>query len=231
MFGIFKKGKKDQAPAPDHKLTDITRGMYHAAATTNAMLAENFLYLLKQYFTIENDNEGNEVYTPITKPIAITEDSTIELPLISLVSPKNFILDKMHVDFSIKVDDSNLKGIFDQIDNELNQNNLTRSSFSVQISPSSDPNSKRRPSDIIDIHMEFKASDPPEGIMRMIDQYTKMVAPPTIYRNKQDQTEIERGSIDKEKNTDQENKDINHNTGKDRDDRDKNKSMNDSHPE
>ena len=35
------------------KLTDITRGMHHAASTTSALLAEQYIQLLNQFFDSE----------------------------------------------------------------------------------------------------------------------------------------------------------------------------------
>ena len=173
MFGFLKKKSEGDSPPPNHQLTDITRGMYHAAATTNAMLAKNFLYLLEKYF---EKSETEDIYYPVTRRIAITDDTTIDVPLISLVTPKSLSLEKMIVDLSIKIDELSLKKVFDQIDDEFKKASPTRSSFTVQMSPKTAKDG--RASDIIDIRMEFKASDPPEGIMRLIDQYTKMVAPP-----------------------------------------------------
>lgn len=160
-----------------HKLTDITRGMQHAASTTTAMLAQQYLYMLEQYF----DAGADGTYNAKTVSVHLPDNKVVTVPLISLVQPKGLALENMKVALSIKIDSADVKDATHPMDGSQ----ATRSSFKVELSPKGDKGEKRK-SDIIDIEMEFKAFDPPEGIMRAIDQFARYITP------------LDRGSMEEE---------------------------------
>lgn len=169
-MNIFKKDhtalKKEQKNL--HQLTDVTRGLHHAASSTSALLAEHYIKLLGQYFDI--DENGN--YEAKTVSIKLVDDKVVVVPLISLVAPKGLTLEKMNVGFSVRMREADVKAATDKLDGA----NLTRSSFKVELSPNSS-NSSKRSSSVVDIDVEFAAQEPPEGIMRLIDQYASLVSP------------------------------------------------------
>jgi hypothetical protein len=150
------------------KLTDITRGMHHAATTTSAMVAQQYIMMVDQFFDSLPDGS---IRAKMAK-IYIDDEHFMLVPLVSLVAPKGLTLDKMHVQMSIKVTEAEVKAATSEYDNS----EAERTSFTVSLSPKSQGETRRR-SDVVDIEMQFSAVDPPEGIMRLIEQYTNRIQP------------------------------------------------------
>ncbi len=150
------------------KLTDITRGMQHAASTTSAMVAQQYILMVEQFFDSLDDGS---IRAKMAK-VYVDDNHYMLMPLVSLVSPKGITLDKLRVELSLQMSEAEVKDATSEMDNSLAQ----RTSFSVSLSPKGKGESRRR-SDVVDIVMEFKATDPPEGIMRLIEQYTNRITP------------------------------------------------------
>jgi hypothetical protein len=98
-----------------------------------------------------------------------------------MVAPKGIVMDKMKVAMSVRMEEADVK----QATHDLDNSYATRAAFKVQMSPRSDSKTQGRPSDIIDIEMEFTAVDPPEGIMKVIDEYVNMISPYEVVKNKE----------------------------------------------
>jgi len=81
-------------------LTDITRGLYHAGATVNGMLADQYVKLLENFFVYDQSDDS---YTAKTMKLNLPDDKVVEVPLISMVSPKGLMIDKMKVNMSVKL--------------------------------------------------------------------------------------------------------------------------------
>ena len=154
---------------PQQKLTDITRGLHHAASTTAAMLAQQYIHLIDQFF----DREKDGTMTAKMVKVLIDQGHYMMVPLISLVSPKGLALERMEVEMSVKIDEATAKQATDNIDNS----GATRSSFKVSMSPRVVTTDGRRSSELTDIKMIFTAGEPPEGISRIIEEYTNIVRP------------------------------------------------------
>ena len=150
------------------KLTDITRGMHHAATTTSAMIAQQYIMMVDQFFDSLPDGS---IRAKMVK-IFVDDKNYMLVPLVSLVAPKGLTLDKMKVHMSVKITEAEAKLATSEYDNS----EAERSSFTVSLSPRSKEGTRRR-SDVVDIEMEFSAIEPPEGIMRLIEQYTNRVLP------------------------------------------------------
>lgn len=158
-----------QAPV---KLTDITRGLYHAATSTSSMVANQYIHLLSQYFSQSPDGK----YRAKTVEVEMPDESRVKVPLISMVSPKGLMLDKVNFDFSVVADPSSLA----DATTYLNEVDLTRSSFKVEMTTKGSKSNfwqKRRKQGVVDINMEFKAIEPPEGLMRLMDKFASIVTP------------------------------------------------------
>lgn len=152
------------------KLTDITRGMHHAVSTTSAMLAQQYILMVDQFFDRETDETGETYFKAKMATVDIDDKHQMQLPLVSLVAPKGIALDKMRIEMSVQMTEAEAKKATTHMDNS----EAERTSFKVSLSPKSHGESRRR-SDVVDIVMEFQATEPPEGIMRIIDQYTHMI--------------------------------------------------------
>lgn len=168
------------------KLTDITRGLQAAAAETNALVADQFIRILSEYFDRHEDGtlEARMVRVQL-------DDNYYSLvPLVSLVSPSGLALERMRVQLSIRLEEAReervnlLKRLKNAADsNEDEDGDVTRSDFKVSLSPRDRKQGKRRPSDHVHIDLEFRSLETPESIMRVIETYTNMVAPIPIQKD------------------------------------------------
>jgi len=152
-------------------LTDITRGLYHAASTTHAMVANHYVGLLHQFF----DKTTDGTLVPKVVVVQMPDETVVDLPLISLVEPKGLMLDKVNFDFAVVADPCDVKAATDHLDNL----NLTRSSFKAEMTVKGEPEghdyTRRR--GVIDVNMKFRATEPPEGLMRLFDKFASIVSP------------------------------------------------------
>lgn len=163
----------DKKPMTSQQLTDITRGMYHAAAATSNMIANQYLYLLDQFFD-KNDEGGLDAKMV---RVDMTDDTYMMVPLVSMVAPKGLALEQMKVNMSVKIDESDITAGT----HEFDDCKATRSSFKVELSPKDSKYRERRASDIIDIEMTFSAGDAPEGINKIIDEYMNLIEPLKVH--------------------------------------------------
>jgi hypothetical protein len=148
---------------PQAQLTDLTRGLYHAAAATQAQLINQFTDLLKVFF--DEDEDG----TLKPKMVQIESGPALyQVPLISFVKPSGLLLKKMRVDLTVKIDDIDQK----VVKSDLHDGDATRASFKVTTSPK--PNGHiGRSSDAVDVELVFEADDTPEAVRRLIDELTE----------------------------------------------------------
>lgn len=160
------------------KLTDITRGLQAAAAETNALVADQFIRILSEYFDRHEDG------TLEARMVRVQLDDNFYslVPLVSLVSPSGLALERMRVQLSIRLEEAReervnlLKRLKNAADVD-GDGDVTRSDFKVSLSPRDGKQGKRRPSDHVHIDLEFKSLETPESIMRVIETYTNMIAP------------------------------------------------------
>lgn len=162
----------------NQKLTYITRGLQHAAAETNSMVADQYIRILSQYFDHLEDG------TLQAKMVRVQLDDThhAQVPLVALVAPTGLALDRMRVELSIR-----MEGADDQPQSVLNRlrhvvrdqgdEDAARSDFTVSLSPRSKSREGSRQSDHVHIDLEFKAIETPEAVMRVIDAYANMFTP------------------------------------------------------
>jgi len=173
--GLFGKRKPDDSGGDKkgsmsrQKLTDLTRGIHHAASTTQAMLAEQFIRMFDQFFDSEEDGSLTAKMVRIQHPG--DQNQFLMVPLISLVAPKGIVMNKMEVEMSVRIEEAYQKYATDYSDNS----EATRCSFKVSFAPKS--GLLGRSSDLTTIKMTFEAGDPPEGVMRVIEEFTNGIHP------------------------------------------------------
>jgi hypothetical protein len=167
IINHFKKKREEDVANRQQALTDITRGMYHAASTTSAMLAQQYIRMIDQFF----DKEDDGTLAAKMVKIQLGDDHVIMVPLVTLVAPKGLTLDEMKVHMSVQISEAKAKLATDLADDS----SATRTSFNVVLSPKT--NILGRKSDVTDIEMIFKAGEPPEGVMRIIEEYSNMIKP------------------------------------------------------
>jgi hypothetical protein len=168
LFGKHGDGKKNK-PMSHQRLTDLTRGIHHAASTTQAMLAEQFIRMFDQFFDHLDDGTLRAKMVKVEHPNA--EGVFLLVPLISLVAPKGIVMNKMEVEMSVRIEETTTKPATDFSDNS----GATRTSFKVSFAPKSKTEGRR--SDLTTIKMTFEAGDPPEGVMRVIEEFTNGIHP------------------------------------------------------
>ncbi|RQR40337.1 DUF2589 domain-containing protein [Burkholderia sp. Bp9143] len=164
----------DERPPPRGiALDEIARGMQHAAAAANQLLAHQYTAVLDQFFDLRDDG----LLAPREVTVALDAEHTMPVPLVALATPRGLALDRMIVhltvrgDFTEAVPAGGVAGDDDQ-----------RGRFYVTFAPRSGKkdaqgNARQRDTEHIDIEMQFAALPPPEAIMRVIDEYTHRLVP------------------------------------------------------
>lgn len=155
-------------------LSALTRGIHYAATSTYAMLAQQYMHMIMQYFDEKGDGEDRRLYAKMAY-VEIADNQVMPVPLISLVAPRGLTLDSMKVALSVRIEETEIK----QATIDEDGSGTDRLAFKVKLSPRGKAK-EGRSSDITDIEMVFKAGEPPEGVMRLIDSFTGMVDPKDI---------------------------------------------------
>ncbi|SFT94939.1 Protein of unknown function [Kosakonia arachidis] len=153
-------------------LADITRGMQHAASAANQLIAHQYMQALDPFF--EHSDDGRLV--PKVVEMALDDQHHFTLPLVALSTPRGLMLEKMKVFLTVRTDaveqHSAISGTPDD----------TVGRFFVSMSPLSHEGSGRD-SGHVDIEMQFTVLEPPESVMRLIEEYTRQVLPQSSVRS------------------------------------------------
>lgn len=149
-------------------LDEISLGMQHAATAANRLIAHQYMQALEPFF----DQTSDGLLQPKTVEMALDDNHYFKLPLVALATPRGLMLERMKVYLTVCTE---------SIDNQLAQpiageEHLNR--FIVSLSPSSKhDHEQRRDCSHVDIEMEFATLEPPESVMRLIDEYTRQMSP------------------------------------------------------
>lgn len=150
-------------------LEDITRGMQYAATAANRMIAHQYMQALDPFFEPMPDGS----LMPRTVALQLDENHQFQLPLVALATPRGLMLEKMNVHLTVRSE--GIEQAAQQAAAEDNQ--ATR--FHVTLSPATDEKAGRD-SRHVDIEMQFTVLEPPESVMRLIDEYTNRIVPQKI---------------------------------------------------
>ena len=145
-------------------LEEITRGMQQAASAANQLISHQYMQALDPYF--EHLDDGS--LSPRTLLMQLDDKHHFELPLVALATPRGLMLEKMNVHLTIRTD------AVDLLPAEGGQENVSR--FQVSLSPPSTAK-EGRDSRHVDIEMQFTVLEPPESVMRLIEEYTNRIVP------------------------------------------------------
>jgi len=148
-------------------LSEITRGLQHAAQTTLSLVADQFIKMMEQFFDPLEDG----TIQAKTVRVQISETSYVMVPLVALVTPRGMTLETMRVHLSVRLEEADLKPATSFLDNS----DAKRTSFVVAMVPRGKTGDQRG-SDTFDVELEFKAQEPPELMMRLIDMFTNTVS-------------------------------------------------------
>lgn len=147
-------------------LEEITRGMQLAATSANQLIAHQYMQALDPFF--EHMDDGSLM--PRTLIMQLDEKNHFELPLVALATPRGLMLEKMKVHLTVRTD-----GV-EQMPAGMDSGQDNVSRFHVSMSPAS-KDGEGRDSRHVDIEMHFTVLEPPESVMRLIDEYTNRVIP------------------------------------------------------
>lgn len=147
-------------------LSDIVRGIAHAASAANSIQDRQFIQQINQYFHKEEDG----TLVPKVVRAKIDDNTYMEVPLISMIDPSTIGLEEMEVRMGIRLSKSDVKKNIKEFNT---QNEMSRSSFNVSLT-SCKPGERQ---DIIDVVMKFKKTDAAEGASRLVDEMNGTVQP------------------------------------------------------
>lgn len=173
MLGWIKKlwpGNWRNKPAPtteesdmnQHKLSHLTRGIQDAVQDAQAVAGQQLIHVLKAFF----DPDG-EKWIPKVVRVEVSPDQWLDIPLITLVTPRAYFLDEMTVDMAIRLLPDGLKDAC-----VAGNSQAQRGSYKFEMVPSG-----RADEGSVRMTMKFSSQVPPEGIMRLIEDLTNTITP------------------------------------------------------
>ncbi|VWX55724.1 conserved hypothetical protein [Burkholderiales bacterium 8X] len=151
-------------------LDELVRGFHSAASQASALLQQQSALLLKEYFSVASD--GRTLVAKVVK-IALDQHHYTLVPLVSLVSPSAFSLETMKVKLAVR---------FDQVETRMQDGMVDESgkgaNFRVSVSPINNaPEGSSSGPRYVELEFIFKQHDPPEGIQRILEQFTNAIVP------------------------------------------------------
>lgn len=155
------------APITASDLCDITRGLQEAAAATNNLIAQQYIQLFDQFFDYDAQQLGAPMKAKMVE-VSMGEQHTLRVPLIALVSPRGLALERMQVDLSVRINNT---------ETAEDNNSLKRERFYVTVGGQNKRNGDGRDPDEVQIRMQFQACEPPEALNRLIEEYTNLINP------------------------------------------------------
>lgn len=161
--------QKPPAPMTSIDLREITRGLQEAASATNSLIAQQYINLFDQFFECDTEALGAPMKAKMVE-VAMDGQHIMRVPLFALVSPKGLALERMQVDLSVRVKGTEAQQAL------LTAGESKAASFKVTIGGQGRQGENRDP-DEVQIRMQFQASEPPEALNRLIEEYTKLIVP------------------------------------------------------
>ena len=152
-------------------LSSITRGLQQAAAATQHLVAQQYIKLFDQFFDYDIDDLGTPMKAKMVD-VALDEQHTLRVPLVTLVAPSGLALEAMKVDLSVRMHATEQQ----KASHALENGELDCAQFFVTFGGDKNDHHPRK-TDEMHISMEFRACDPPESIHRMIEEYTQLISP------------------------------------------------------
>ena len=165
--------EKPAVPMTAIDLRDITRGLQEAAAAANSLIAQQYINLFDQFFDCDSQALGTPMKARMVE-VAMDDQHMMRVPLFALVSPKGLALERMQVDLSVRVNGTQA---LQQLQAE--SESASAASFKVTIGGYGRQGEGRDP-DEVQIRMQFHATEPPEALNRLIEEYTKLITPTRI---------------------------------------------------
>lgn len=150
-----------------HTFSDLIRGLQHSISSAMEMIESRNIEVLNKYFTDSGE--------PVTKKIHINQNTSLNVPLISIVNTSALNIKEVDLEFDVKVNDMDLKqkshsaGVVDE-DDEFYADRIERSSLKVSFLGGKSDST-------MNVKIKFEAAPVPEGMSRIISEYDKVISP------------------------------------------------------
>jgi hypothetical protein len=168
FFGFSSWGRKK---SDDESLTlsDIIRGLQYCVNSSSEIAESHHINALRKFFDADNN--------PIKQRIKITDDATMDVPLVCLAEHSSLILDEIEVKLDVLLKNTALKtakvapSMAAQGNGSTTPHEIDRTSFTVDLVDAKvDENHTH-----LDMVLKFKSSNPPEAVSRIIDKLNNAV--------------------------------------------------------
>lgn len=162
----YFNGDDDYPNNNNQTLSDIVRGIAHAAGAANEIQDRQFIQQINHYFHKEEDG----TLVPKVARARIDDNTYIEVPLISMIDPSTLGLEEMEVRMGVRLSRSEVKEHVHDANKDVK---VSRCSFNVALT-SAKPGDRQ---DVIDVTMKFKKVEPTEGSSRFIEEMNGVIQP------------------------------------------------------
>lgn len=159
-------------PLASSDLCDITRGLQEAAAATTTLIAQQYIKLFDQFFDCDTEALGSPMKAKMVE-VAVDDRHTLRIPLVALVAPRGLALERMQVDLSVKIQNTEPGTAMSALDNSEGRPER----FLVTVGSPGKRQGDNRDPDEVQIRMQFQACEPPEALNRLIEEYTNLISP------------------------------------------------------
>ena len=163
----FWSNKKQEAQS--QTFSDLIRGLQYSVNAAMEMLEARNLELLSRYFT----EDGH----PRFRRLMLDDNTTVDVPVISIVNPSNMSLKEIEMEFNVKVNSVELQEKLPQrgfIANEANEDlniSLERSNLQISFTETADQKNTLK------VKVKFESAQIADGMSRIIKQYDKTISP------------------------------------------------------
>ncbi|OXL40021.1 hypothetical protein CA284_12150 [Enterobacter mori] len=150
-------------------LDALVQGLQHAAFSANQYMAHQYIAVLSQLF--EQTPDGS--YKPDYAELQLDDGHRLNVPLVTLAPPRNLSMERMKMRLTVRGDAT------EAISSLAGQGE--RGHFRVTMAPQ--PHEGKTDTQNIDIEIDFVAQEPPEAVLRLLDEFIHRMTPVPITEN------------------------------------------------
>ena len=150
-------------------LDTLVQGLQHAAFSANQYMTHQYIAVLSQLF--EQAPDGS--YKPDYAELQLDDEHRLNVPLVTLAPPRNLSMERMKMRLTVRGDAT------EAISTLTGQGE--RGHFHVTMAPQ--PHEGKPDSQNIDIEIDFVAQEPPEAVLRLLDEFIHRMTPVPVKEN------------------------------------------------
>lgn len=144
-------------------LDALVQGLQHAAFSANQFMTHQYIAVLSQLF--EQTPDGS--YKPDYAVLQLDDGHRLNVPLVTLAPPRNLAMEKMKMRLTVRGDATEAMSTL--------TGQGERGHFHVTMAPQS--HEGKTDSQNIDIEIDFIAQEPPEAVLRLLDEFIHRMTP------------------------------------------------------